>query len=382
MSSSPMVACGVESRILAKLNVVQLFTHAIDTRHPQGRRHLLDTILTITVTALLMGQRSLRAIGHWSKKMDAHTAKHLQIRSRPEESTIRRVLSRLDPGVLDGLLGAWTWLRCDTIKDQIVVSFDGKTIRGAKKRGAKDAHLVEAMVHGPDVVIAQQAVDDKHNEIPTLRSMLKHMVLTGVLVVADAMHTQVDTAQTILDQGGHYLLCIKGNQPGLFKTCKNMAWGQVNPTTTKTRWAGQWVTRSIKVIAADRWLGSFPGAVQIAQLTRTRNVTKKGKTRRVKQVVYLVCSLPCHRASPAQMAAWINQHWHIENRVHYVKDVTLGEDAHACHTGNTHHILASLRNFMLNLLRLAGYHNITEGIRDHTFNRSTLIKTLTTRENK
>jgi predicted transposase YbfD/YdcC len=333
--------------------------------------------LTIAVTALLMGQRSLRAIGQWSKKMDADTAKRLRVGSRPEESTIRRVLGKLDPGLLDGLLGAFTWLRCDKINGQVVVSFDGKAIRGAKKRGARAAFLVEAMVHGPDVVIAQQGVDDKSSEIPTLTSMLKHMVITGVLVVADALHTQVDTARKILAAGGHYLFCVKGNQPGLLKTCKAMPWGQVPVCRTTSRWGGGQVTRSIRVIAADQWINRFPGAAQIAQLTRTRVVNGK----RHREVVYLICSLGAHQATPVQITAWINQHWHIELRVHYVKDVTMGEDAHAGHTGMIHHVLASLRNLVLNLFRIAGYSNIAEVQRDHAYDRSTLINTMTTRTN-
>jgi predicted transposase YbfD/YdcC len=364
--------------ILKTLSVVGLFTHVDDPRHRQGRRHRLSVILTIALTAMLLGQQSLRAIGHCSKRLRPDVAEQLKISSRPEESTIRRALSRLDPGLLDALLGAFTWLRLDTIHSRVVLSFDGKALRGAKKRGASDAHLVEAMIHGPDLVIAQTAVNDKHNEIPTLVSMIEQMVLTDVLVVADAIHTQVNTARAILDTGGDYLFTVKANMPWLLKICQSMPRGKVGRTTTRTRWGGGWVTRGIKVVSAAGWADGFPGAAQIAQVTRTRTVKGKRQT----EVVYVICSLPAHQATPAQLAAWVCRHWHIENRVHYVKDVTMGEDAHAAHVGNTHHVLASLRNLMLNLLRLAGYRNIREGISDHIFDQDQITKLLTTRGNK
>jgi len=87
-----------------------------------------------------------------------------------------------------------------------------------------------------------------------------------------------------------------------------------------------------------------------------------------KEVVYIVTSLPTHRAGAAKIAGYVRAHWTVENQVHYVRDVALREDACRAATGNLPRALATLRNLAIGALRLAGWTNIASGLRKHARN--------------
>ena len=178
------------------------------------------------------------------------------------------------------------------------------------------------------------------------------------------MHTQDDTARTILATGADYVFTVKANKPTLLKALKALPWGKVPTGSTSTdRSHGRQATRTIKVIDVPTLPGwpEFTGAAQVAQLRRT--VTRNGK--KTIEVVYLITSATHHDAPPAVLAAWVNQHWSIENRLHHVRDVTYDEDRSQVRTGHAPRVMASLRNTGIGILRLAGWDNIAAGLRHH-----------------
>ena len=177
--------------------------------------------------------------------------------------------------------------------------------------------------------------------------MLKPLDLDRVVVTADAMHTQTGTAQWIRDQGGHYLLTVKGNQKTLRKTLKALPWKSVPSVSSVDTGHGRRVRRTAKAIEAPAWV-DFPGAAQVVQLRRTRTI----KSRKHVEVVYLICSLPMTDAQPEVVAAWLQGHWGIENRLHWVRDVVFDEDRHQLRTGNGPKVMAALRNLAISLIRL------------------------------
>ncbi|WP_256277237.1 ISAs1 family transposase, partial [Actinomyces sp. HMSC075C01] len=203
------------------------------------------------------------------------------------------------------------------------------------------------MDHAAGAVLTQQRVEDKSNEIPALRELLEPLDLEGVVVSADAMHTQVDTAEWIRDQGGHYVLTVKGNQKTLRKTLKALPWKSVPSVSSVDTGHGRRVRRTAKAIEAPAWV-DFPAAAQVVQLRRTRTI----KSRKHVEVVYLICSLPMTDAQPEVVAAWIQGHWGIENRLHWVRDVVFDEDRHQLRTGNGPQVMATLRNLAISLIRL------------------------------
>lgn len=105
--------------------------------------------------------------------------------------------------------------------------------------------------------------------------------------------------------------------------------------------------RTAKAIEAPAWV-DFPGAAQVVQLRRTRTI----KSRKHVEVVYLICSLPMTDAQPEVVAAWLQGHWGIENRLHWVRDVVFDEDRHQLRTGNGPKVMAALRNLAISLIRL------------------------------
>lgn len=336
-----------------------------DPRDPRGVRHALPVVLAMTVAAVLAGARSFTAIGEWVADQGQDVMKQLGAAGseRPSESTIRRVLTSVDGQVLDQLIGAFVWTRSAVIDQRRVIAIDGKTIRGARSRHDPDQgapHLVAALDHHAGAVLGQVAVNAKSNEIPAVRTLLASLDLTGAVVTVDAMHTQTDTAQVIIEAGGAYVFTVKNNQRSLYAACKDLPWAQVPGHSTLTTGHGRRARRTIKVVQAPAWV-QFPGASQIAQIRRT--VTRAGK--RTVEVVYVITSADHQVAPPATLAAWVKGHWGIENQLHWVRDVTYDEDRSQVRTGHAPRVMATFRNTAISLLRMTGWTCIAAGLRHH-----------------
>jgi predicted transposase YbfD/YdcC len=242
---------------------------------------------------------------------------------------------------------------------RLVIAIDGKTVRGAKDKNGKAPHLVAALAHGIGAVLGQVAVDEKSNEIPAVRELLKAFAdLAGVVFTIDAMHTQRDTAQAILARDADYVMTVKANMPSLYRQLKKLPWTAVPAISAVSTDHGRRARRTIKAVLAPAWIG-FAGAAQVAQLRRT--VTRNG--RKTVEVVYLITS--DRDADPATLATWIRGHWKIENCLHWVRDVTYQEDRSLVRTGNAPRVMASLRSLAISILRLDGHLNIAAANRHH-----------------
>ena len=376
MSSSRTKA--VPSQSAARPDLLTLLSSVPDPRDPRGVRHALPVILAVAIGAVLAGARSFAGIGEWVADQADQTLAALgaQGQDRPSESAIRRLLARLDANLLDRVIGAWMWTRTGVVAGRRVIAVDGKTVRGARSRGSAGQnapHLVAAFDHTAGTVLGQLAVTAKSNEIPAVRTLLGCFDLTGAVVSLDAMHTQTDTAQAITDAGGDYVLTIKNNQPGLYTACKKLPWAKVRSHSAVTTGHGRRARRTIKVLTVPEWI-EFPGAAQVAQIRRT--VTRAG--RKSVEVVYIITSADHLTAPPATLAAWVHNHWRIENQVHWVRDVVFDEDRSQVRTGNAPQVMATIRNTAVNLLRLSGWTNIAAGLRHHARNPERPINLLLT----
>ena len=346
-----------------------------DPRARRGVRHQFAGILAVGLAAVLAGARSFVAIGEWVAHQSAEVLAALGVTAakRPTESTIRRAFARVDADHLDRVIGAWMFTRTSALDGRRVIAIDGKAVRGARTARAGAPHLVAALDHATGTVLGQVAVAAKSNEIPAVRDLLACFDLTGAVITVDAMHTQTDTAAAIIDAGGDYLFTIKGNQPRLHSACKKLPWKDVPARRVTSTGHGRRVTRTIKVIDAPAWV-EFPGAAQLAQVRRT--ATKGG--RKSVEVVYLLTSADYTAAQPATLAAWVQGHWGIENRLHWCRDVTFDEDRSQVRVGNAPQAMATLRNTAISLLRLNGWTNIAAGLRHHARNSTQLIECLLT----
>jgi predicted transposase YbfD/YdcC len=192
-----------------------------------------------------------------------------------------------------------------------------------------------------------------------MRELLKAFAgLAGAVITIDAMHTQHDTAQVILGRGADYVMTVTGNTPTLYRQLKKPPWARITAVSAVSTDHGRRARRTIKVALAPAW-AELDGAAQVAQLRRT--VTKRGK--KTVEVVYLITS--DRDADPAVLAAWVRGHWHIENKLHWVRDVTYQEDKSLVRTGNAPRVMATLRSLAISLLRLDGHANIAAANRHH-----------------
>jgi predicted transposase YbfD/YdcC len=215
-------------------------------------------------------------------------------------------------------------------------------------------------------------VDAKCNELPAVRELLKTFTdLAGAVITVDALHTQSDTAQAITGRHADYVMTVKANMPTLYKQLKKLPWTAIPATSAVSTGHGRRARRKIQAVLAPAWI-EFAGAAQVAQVRRT--VTKKGK--KTVEVVYLITS--DRSADPATLAARVRGHLEIENRLHWVRDVTYQEDKSLGRTGNTPRVMASLRSLAISLLRLDGQANIAAANRHHARDPQRTLKLLQT----
>ena len=209
--------------------LLDLLAQVPDPRKRRGRRHPLAGLLAVGIAAVIAGSRSFAAIGQWAADAGPEALAVLGAARGPaEESTFRRAFALVSADVLDRVLGAWLHTRAVRAGGRLVIAIDGKTVRGARNKTGKAPHLVAAFAHGIGAVLGQVAVEEKSNEIPAVRELLKAFTdLAGAVVTIDAMHTQHDTAQVILGRGADYVMTVKANMPTLYKQLKKLPWTAV-----------------------------------------------------------------------------------------------------------------------------------------------------------
>ena len=160
MSSSTTTA-------LSRQPLTQVLRDVADPRDRRGVRHDLPMVLSLAITGVLAGCRSLTAIWEYTTDLTAADLRSLGLeegQALPSESTIRRVLQDLDPAGLDALLRSWLCTRTGTIEGRTVIAVDGKTMRGARQGQVPAPHLLAALDHATGAVLTQARVADKSNQ--------------------------------------------------------------------------------------------------------------------------------------------------------------------------------------------------------------------------
>lgn len=344
--------------------ILAAFALVPDPRVAQGRRHDLVGILALAGMAVIAGAQSVAAIGQWVADVGAVAMSELGMSGVPASlATFHRVFRRIDAERFDQIVYAWSRLRFTVIDGWRVIAADGKTVRGARTDSIDAPHLLSAFDHATGATIGQVQVGVKTNEIPMLEVLLAPIDITGAVITIDALHTQTATAEHITGRGGHYVMTVKGNQPGLHRRLKALPWGEI-PGLESTVQAGRGrrVRRTLKAVEAPAQIG-FGGAVQALQIRRTVTTKKTGK--KTVEIVYLITDLDMITAPPHLVAAWIRGHWGIENRSHWVRDVTYAEDHSRVRTGSAPRVMATLRNLAISIHRHTGASNIAAATRAH-----------------
>jgi predicted transposase YbfD/YdcC len=389
----------VESALVARLSQVP------DLRRSKGLRHRLTLVLALTACAMLVvGSDSVTAVWQWAAGAPQDRLSRLGARWNPftrrfvvpSERTFRRVLARLDADALDAAVGGWVGDITRGAAPAPVVpdtpgpaereqrravrraaehpvpqgvlpgaAVDGKALRGART-DAGPVFLVAAIEHARGTVLGQRQVPSKRGEGVAARDLLTGLNLPGMVWTLDALHTTKATARLITkDLHGHYVLVIKGNQPIARATAQALLsgpdaeWAQTTDGEDD-RGHGRVERRTIRVSPADDTL--FPGAAQAFRLRR--DVGDLDGVWEHKEIVYGITSLPADLAGPAHLNHYERRHWVVENRLHWVRDITLREDNSQLRTGTAPRALATLRNLAISAFRLAGRANIAHARRD------------------
>jgi len=391
LSSSPIVAALIQpdtdlEEVVADLGVEQTALSLLDAlaavpdpRAPRGVRHGVLAVLLVSACAVLSGARSFVAIAEYAHDTGQAVLDLLGIGViAPHESTIRRLLQRLDPDAVETALSAWAsaQLALRTAEPGIpereqrrVWALDGKTVRGARDREGGQTHLVSVLDHATGAVLAQVGIEAKSGELAVVPELLAALDLREVLLTADALHTQRSHARYLHQRGGHYVMTVKANQPTLLARLRALPWAQIGPAAReRARGHGRVETRTISVVSLDPCpdLGGefFPHAAQAIKLVRRRRPLRPGGRWRT-VTVYAITSLTASQADPVLLARWIRGHWDIENRLHWIRDVSFDEDRSQIRTGNGPQIMAALRNLVITALRLAGITDIATALRHH-----------------
>jgi len=250
------------------------------------------------------------------------------------------------------------------------LAVDGKTVRGARTGQDTAPHLLAAITHD-GIVLAQQQIARKSNEIPAFEPLLTPLDLAGWVVTADALHTQRAHARFLREvKNADFILPVLENQPGLFDQLDRLDWKQV-PISARTeeRHRGRHEVRTIQVMPAPVGL-RFPHTAQV--LLIERKITRKGRT--AYQAVLYVTSLATQQTAPADLLAYVRAHRTVENKAHWVRDVTYAKDASQVRTGNAPRVMATFRNLAISLLRLHGATNIAAALRHNARKNRRVLK--------
>lgn len=335
-----------------------------DPRSAHGRRYDLPFLLTCLVAALLCNCNSTCAVGQWCREQRRLLRQAFGPRHHltPSDSLYRRLLPRLCAEQVEAVVAVWV-RATRPANDVEAVAMDGKAVRGAATADRAAPHLLAFCTHETQETLLQVRVADKTNEIPVAQAVAPQLRWQGRVCTADALHTQTAFVATIRAHGGDVLLTVKDNQPTLASDLA-LFFADAHIQTTHARTVdahrGRRETRHLMVSSdLTAYLAAhspWPDIAQVGRLTRRVTLTATGQTRA--ETVYLITTLSPAQASPQRLLALLRGHWHIENRLHYVRDVTFGEDRSRLRTGAAPQIVAAFRNLAITLIHRTGSSDI------------------------
>jgi predicted transposase YbfD/YdcC len=333
-----------------------------DPREPWRVAHPLPEVLLLVVCGTVADCDDYEGIAAWGEAHLTFLRRFLPYHHGvPGARWLTILMNRVDPALFSAAFTAWvreTWPeRLD------LVAIDGKTSRRSHDRSADQAplHLVSAFATTSRLVLGQEAVADKTNETTAIPILLARLAaqdgLKGALVSIDAIATNPTIATAIRDAQADYLLAVKANQPTLRSEIETFFAdappASLDSTTDVDKGHGRIEQRTVTVAREVDWLGGdrrFPGEVRLPDVATIIRVASRAElTDRSRfETRYYVSSAAL---SATRAAEAVRSHWAIENSLHWVLDVTFGDDQSRLRTGHGAKNMAVVRHFAINLVR-------------------------------
>ncbi len=346
---------------MSELAIIQAFEGMPDERRKQGTRHSLSLCLALFTLSVTAGNRGFLAMGDWLKYHAEELKALFEVKSLPSYSAIRRVMLEVD--YEDYATRLAKFLEISPFEGE-TISLDGKTLRGSYQ--VQDNNplsvphpaiiLVSAYIAERGLILPPKEVECGSNEITALPELIRDLAVKGVVFAFDSMNTQKKTIETIVATGNHYIAAVKANQPTLYDGISQM-FTSTETVTQVNKGHGRQEKRTVSIMALSS--DQFPQwqkAATVIKVERERKLRSKVE----RETCYYLSDLS---ESAAQFAHRIRIYWGVENRVHYVRDVTFGEDHSRTRTGVLPSLWAITRNLAINLYRKAGFTNMAQAKR-------------------
>ena len=341
---------------MTQTTLVDHFSALKDPRQAWKVAYPLPEILLLVLCGVMAGADDFVEIERWGRRKLGFLRRLLPYtRGVPSHDTLNDVMNALPAGLFSDCFVAWVASLREAEPD--IVALDGKTSRRAKAKGGRPLHLVSAWAARQRLVLGQEAVDGKENEIIAIPRLLERLELTGALVTIDAMGCQREIAAAIRAKGADYLLALKANQRTLHQEVALFFDDARAPTLdafeTVDADHGRVETRRAVVAHDVGWLNGdraapgeprFPGLTMVAMVEAT--VEKDGEITRSRR--FYIGSAPL---SAKQLLAAARGHWGIENRLHWVMDVVFHDDLMRLRTAHGPANMATIRHAALNLIK-------------------------------
>ena len=336
-----------------------------DHRRRQGRRYLLGHILLFSVFALLGGATSYRKIHRFIAEHYSTLRDHFGLtwKGIPAYTTIRSIIQGVSSWELEEQFRAYSGHLAGRNESLRFVAIDGKALRGSFDhfRDQQAIQILSAFVADRQIILAHEEIATKTNEIPTAQALMKQLGLSRCVFTLDAIHCQPKTLQAAQATGNEAMVQVKANQQTLLNDCKTTAQticpsGVYQEPVTKTRNRIECrqcsVFSDMTITDGNKW----QAVKTIVKVDRIRCVldTKARCWKQSDETAFYIATLALDAETCCQA---IRNHWGIENRNHYVRDVTMQEDKSRIRINPN--IVAKLRSFALNILRANYVQNVS-----------------------
>jgi len=318
-----------------------------DSRHPSYVEHKLSDVLIIIMSGVLCGLDGLAEIMEHAKNRADFFKVYYGIEKIPSKPTVSRILNMLNGDALSKVIIEIMKEKADLVGN--IIAVDGKAIRSTSKKG--EAHsalqILTAYLTESSVVLGQEAIHNKTNEIPVFQAMLNLLDIKGKIITADAMHCQKETCKKIVEHGGHYVFGLKENQKTLFADVSLFIDSKINALdiekfTVSEKNRGRYEKRTCYKVTDIDWLEGHDGWVGLNTVFAVRRtVVSKGKT--TDEVCYYITSTD---VSAEELLKIVREHWKIES-LHWILDVVFSEDKCAMVSENGHKTLNILRKLAI-----------------------------------